>query len=291
MTDAFWYADKGASRGPITAADINGLISKGAIRPDTLMWADGMAEWARADRVERFASRFFGGPPPMIAAMPAAGELAGGGPDAGLIRSELPTWGLFGRGLLYMLAFIVVIPVPWVAPAIYRWGAEHIRLPNGKALRFDGDGARVWPLLVAPPILFWLGQINQVAQFFTIIATWVVTVYILRWFCSNLRAQDGSLNVRFAGGFFAYIGWQLLTVFSIFTIIGWAWVLKFLMRWLCRNVVGTKTFSFEGTGLAILWRTFAVAFASMLIIPIPWVMSWYANWFFGQVRVESKASA
>ena len=70
---------------------------------------------------------------------------------------------------------------------------------------------------------------------------------------------------------------------SVLTIVGWAWVLKYMIRWMCRNVRGTAAFDFTAPALAILWRTVAAGLLSCLIIPIPWVHRWLANWFISQI--------
>ena len=53
----------------------------------------------------------------------------------------------------------------------------------------------------------------------------------------------------------------------------------------CRNVRGTVEFEFTATGLSILWRTLVAVLLTILIIPIPWVMQWYAQWMISQVSV------
>jgi len=42
----WYYAISGQQHGPVTEADIQALIKSGAIKPDTLVWREGMANWA-----------------------------------------------------------------------------------------------------------------------------------------------------------------------------------------------------------------------------------------------------
>jgi hypothetical protein len=62
-------------------------------------------------------------------------------------------------------------------------------------------------------------------------------------------------------------------------------------RWTCRNISGSphETF-FIGTGWEILWRTLACGFASLLIIPIPWVSRWYIRWYVSQFVLEKQSA-
>lgn len=50
MTTYFVAAD-GAHTGPFTLEEIQSQCSRGIIRPDTLMWYDGLADWQSAERV------------------------------------------------------------------------------------------------------------------------------------------------------------------------------------------------------------------------------------------------
>lgn len=49
MSDAAWYyAVGGEQRGPASTDDVALLIGRGEIGPDTLVWREGMSEWAAA---------------------------------------------------------------------------------------------------------------------------------------------------------------------------------------------------------------------------------------------------
>jgi len=49
MSDAAWYYAVGSEqRGPASADDVALLIGRGEIGPDTLVWREGMSEWAAA---------------------------------------------------------------------------------------------------------------------------------------------------------------------------------------------------------------------------------------------------
>jgi hypothetical protein len=113
--------------------------------------------------------------------------------------------------------------------------------------------------------------------------SWILSLLLLKWFSAHASTADGRLRLSFEGGYLPFIGWNILLVLSFFTVIGWAWVVKYMYRWICRNVRGTAEFTFIGTGLAILWRTLVFVLLCILIIPIPWMMRWYARWMISQV--------
>ena len=54
----WYYAESGVQRGPVEDAGFQQLTAAGTIRPDTLVWRDGMPNWARWDTIS--------GPPPLI---------------------------------------------------------------------------------------------------------------------------------------------------------------------------------------------------------------------------------
>jgi len=83
----------------------------------------------------------------------------------------------------------------------------------------------------------------------------------------------------------------VLMMISFITIIGWAWVITAWMRWNCRNVAGThREAVFTATGLEMLWRSVVLAFACAFIIPIPWMLGWYARWYTSKVSLVDRGA-
>lgn len=209
----------------------------------------------------------------------------------GALQPTLPVWGLFGRTLLLALGNLVIIPAPWTVTSFYRFLADHVALPDGRRLKFTGQPADIWYVLVAIAAVPWIHGSAEYAGFSRhlgmvwMIALAALTVPVLQWFCANLKSQDDTLTLSFEGGYWPYIGWSILLGVSFITIVGWAWVIRYMMRWICLNVRGTIGFDFTAPGLAILWRTVVAALLSVLIIPIPWVHRWLANWFIAQISV------
>jgi hypothetical protein len=264
------------------------LIKEGTISRDTQIWTAGMSEWRMAGQVERFAPLFgTSGPPPI----PLGGGAAGASPT-GALSAALPVWGLFGRWLLVAIGHIFVVPSPWTSTSFYKWLCEQITLPDGRRLRFAGKTGDIWYVFIAWSVIFWVGQIriphDSQVPYGSLIAmplSCILFIRLLKWICANVSTDDGSLKLSFEGGYWTYLGWNLLVAISLITIIGWAWVSKFMMQWICRNVRGTAGFEFTATGLSILWRTLVLVLVSILLIPIPWMMRWYANWMISQVSV------
>ena len=55
----FYYAQDDQQKGPVDAAELRSA----GVRPDTLVWREGMADWQEAGRVPELAGLFAGGAP------------------------------------------------------------------------------------------------------------------------------------------------------------------------------------------------------------------------------------
>jgi hypothetical protein len=281
MSSKYWFFDRERNRhGPVEKEEIVRLIGEGAIGRETLIWTSDMRDWGEAGQVESFSS-LFGPPAPLSFHLES--EALSGRPMRAL-SSSLPVWGLFWRVLLVMLGAILIVPSPWTSTSFYGWLCERIALPDGKRLNFAGKPGDIWYIFIAISVAAWVGQISHFG-FVTLPLSWILGVQVLKWFCANLRSEDGRLKLSFEGGYWNYIGWNLLLIVSFVTIIGWAWVMKFMMQWICQNVRGTAGFEFTATGLSILWRTAVFVLASIFVIPIPWVSRWYTSWLISQLSV------
>ena len=76
----WYYQQNDAAQGPVSEETFRALIAGGLIRPDTLVWHDGMAEWLPLSVVEPGAA---GGPaavpPPQKRETPIRGFIRGPG--------------------------------------------------------------------------------------------------------------------------------------------------------------------------------------------------------------------
>jgi hypothetical protein len=310
MSDRSWfYAAQGQQQGPFAEAQFRNLIARNTVTPDTLVWTDGMSGWQRAGDVPGLMQGR-SGPPPMPASRgqqpAAAGQYDGGGQygandqyavdryggGGGALAFEAGVFPFFGQSLLYAIGLILVVPAPWLATGYYRWGAPHLRVPDRPNLAFNGQPMDIWWALAgigACTLIY--GAINSnLVHLIAFLALAYLYWVVLRWVVSNLSSNGQPLPITFNGNVLTFIGWHVLVALSFITIVGWAWVFVAQMRWICRNIGGTnREILFKATGLEILWRGLVLGIACIFIIPIPWMMSWYAKWMVSQFDLVERA--
>ncbi|MND03814.1 hypothetical protein D3C83_238130 [compost metagenome] len=61
----YFAAVDGQQVGPFDAGALKDQIRSGRVKKDTLVWAEGMAEWTAADKVEAVSKLFGALPPPL----------------------------------------------------------------------------------------------------------------------------------------------------------------------------------------------------------------------------------
>lgn len=70
----WFYSEGGAQKGPIDDSSFRALVANGTIRPDSLVWHEGMADWQPLSAAEPgLAPQVVPPPTPGAAAAPAAG--------------------------------------------------------------------------------------------------------------------------------------------------------------------------------------------------------------------------
>jgi hypothetical protein len=205
---------------------------------------------------------------------------------------EVGLWGLLGRGLLFSIGVILLIPAPWVATMFFRYLVEHLRVPGRPNMRFTGRVGDIWWVFVLLGVCSYAAQVDYIPlQLLAVVVQAFLEWMALRWLVSNLSSNGAQLPIAFKGSLWAFMGWALALTFSIVTIIGWAWVITAFLRWNCRNITGThREVTFNGSGLGVLWRTIIWFIGTMLVIPIPWVLRWYAAWYTSQVVLVERGT-
>ena len=290
MSNRLWfYADRGQQQGPFPEAQLRDLVARGAVRPETLVWTEGMSGWQKAGDIPGLFSAAAQAPS-MPGKMPA---MAGGG--SGSLSVDFEILDFVVRFMLFVVGAIFIVPLPWVLVSNLKWLAARTRVPGRAELGFAGEPMTVlWYYLGAVVLIIILnvigGKIAGVASFLIEIALgWAA----LRWFFANLSSGGQPLGLSFTGPYWTYLGWSLLGALSMITIIGWAWVYVAQTRWICRNIEGTRReVVFKASGLEYLWRTVVSIFACAFIIPIPWVARWMMGWLASQtVLIERDAQA
>lgn len=296
---SWFYASEGKQQGPFPEGQFRDLIAQGVVRPDTLVWTEGMAGWQKAAEIPGLIG---GGAPP---AVPAGGPpmmggsgyggaggyaAAGGGGslsvDFGILEF---TW----RTLALVIGSCFIIPVPWLFVWYTKWIVSCVRVPGRPNLSFTGSAMTLVPwyfgFIVLAIALGFVG--SEILSNLLFIVQVVLYWLLIKWMVANLASNGQPLGLSFTGSVWAYIGWNLLFAISIITIIGWAWVAAAQMRWFCRSIEGTRReIVFKGSGLDILWRGIVAAILCALIIPIPWVYRWIMNWFASQTELVPRGS-
>lgn len=279
MTNWF-YASEGQQQGPYPETQFRGLIAQGIVRSDTLVWTDGMAGWQKAAEVPGLMP---GSGTPRV--LPHPGGVSPGGPTGdGPLSIDVGMIELLGRGIVFVVGMLLVIPAPWVATWFCKWIASRLDVPGRPRFGFAGEPMDIWYVFVGTAILSYAGASgSSLVQLAGLVLQGVLAWMMVRWVAANLTSNGERLPISFNGSAIGYVGWYVLLYLSAITIVGWAWVIVFWMRWICRHIDGThREVVFNGTGLEILWRTLVFAIGCVLIIPIPWVLQWYTRWYVAQ---------
>ena len=285
----WFYAANGQQQGPFGDAQLRDLIVNGTVRGDTLVWTEGMAGWQKAAEIPGLMPS--GGPPPTPMGGPPP-MMGAGGASGNALSADLPLWGLLGRSIVYIIGMTLVIPAPWAATWFYQWFASRVRVPGRPNFSFTGQVGDIWWVFVLLGLSSYIGIYDNTYQLIGFILQSVLGWFVVRWVASNLASNGQKIPASFDGSIWAFIGWQLLMVISFITIIGWAWVLTAMVRWMCRNVSGTRReILFNASGWQVLWRTVVLALLCALIIPIPWMIRWYGNWYVSQFALGPRRAA
>jgi len=284
---SWFYASEGQQQGPYPEIQLRELIARGTITADTLVWTEGMANWQRLGEIPGLAPGDSGPP-----AMPRAGSaLPAAGGHGGALSIDLPLWGFLGRTLLYVFGITLVIPAPWAGTYFYRWVVSRLQVPQRPNLAFTGQVGDLWWVFVLMGLSGYAGAYDDYIQLLMLPLQGFLSWTLLRWLASRLTSNGQPLPIAFNGSVVTFIGWQILLVVSFITIIGWAWVATAWTRWICRNVEGTRReIVFKASGLDVLWRTIAFAIGCMFIIPIPWVIRWFSQWYVSQFELVERGT-
>ena len=204
---------------------------------------------------------------------------------------DVGLWSLLGRSLLFIIGILLVIPAPWVGTSFYRWAVSRLRVPERPNLAFNGQVGDLWYVFVLMGLMSYAGMYDSFVQLLTIPVQAFLSWMLLRWLASNLSSNGQPLPTAFNGSALTFIGWHVLFYVSFITIIGWAWVATAWMRWNLRNVAGTRReIVFNATGIGLLWRTIVFAIGCVFIIPIPWALRWFANWYVSQFDLVERGT-
>ena len=288
MSSRSWfYASEGTQQGPCSEVELRELIAAGTVTADTFVWSEGMTDWQKAAEIPGLLSSH--SRPPVF--QHAERSLVGGD-AAGSIAIDVGLWDFLGRGLLFVIGFLLVIPAPWVATSFYRWIVSRLRVPQRPDLAFTGQPMDIWYVYIALALVTYAGLTGiEYIQYLLIPLQGFLSWMTVRWISASFSSQGRQLPIVFNGNALTYVGWFVLLNLSFITVIGWAWVTTAWIRWICRNIDGTRReIVFNASGLEMLWRTLVFALGSALLIPIPWVLRWYARWYVSQFALEERTA-
>jgi hypothetical protein len=290
---SWFYASEGKQQGPYPEGQFRDLIAQGVVRPDTLVWSEGMAGWQTAAEIPGLIGG--GGAPPMM--MPMGGGppvMASGGHGGGVLSIDFGILEFTWRTLAFLIGSIFVIPVPWLLVWYTKWIMSCVRVPGRPNISFTGNAMTIVPwyfgaiILAIAVAMIGISWLNNLMGLVEIALYWL----FIRWIVANIASNGQPLGLSFSGTPWAFLGWNILLVLSVITIIGWAWVYVAQIRWFCRNIQGTRhEIVFNGTGLQFLWRALVTAILCSFIIPIPWMYRWMMEWLASQTELVSRRSA
>jgi hypothetical protein len=286
MSDRSWFfAANGQQQGPYPETQFRDFVARGTVRPETLVWSEGMAGWQKAGEIPGL---FSGGAAPPVLPQAGAATTVGSSVSGGQLSIDLDLWAFLGRTILFVIGMLLVIPAPWVAVSYYRWVASRITVPGRPNFGFTGQVGDIWYVFVLLALCSYGGSTGRfVVQLIVIVIQAFLSWMIVRWIATNLSSNGQRLPFTFEGSPLIYVGWHLLLYVSFISIVGWAWVITAWMRWNCRNISGPRhEIVFKASGLDVLWRTFVFAFGCVFLIPIPWVLRWYTQWYVSQFELE-----
>lgn len=294
MADRQWFtAIGGKQEGPFSDQRLREQIAAGSVRADTLVWCDGMTNWARAGEIPGLmpASQRVPPLPPAGGATYAAGAGAAGSAATGPLSTHIRVWPYFGRAVLIVLAQITIIPTPWVMTSFYRWFVDNVELPGGQRVSFAGKPGDIWYIFMLNALSGYIGLVGHGINLLLLPLTTLFLVIIMRWFWRNLVWEGQTAPIAFTGGYWPMLGWYVLTILAVITIIGWAWVATAWMRWLFRHLEGpVRQFVFNASGWGLLWRTVLFFLSCVVLVPIPWTMRWYTRWLVSQCALAGEMS-
>ena len=293
MSNRSWFFASGnTQQGPYSEDQLRDFIARGAVRADTFVWTEGMSGWQRAGDIPGLLS---GGaaasPTPPVVTHPGETLTGGDGFTGIALSADFNIWELLGRSLIFVIGFLLVIPAPWVAASFYRWFVSRVRVPQRPNLDFTGQPMDIWWVFVLLALCTYAGvagidYLRLVLLPVQAYLSWMT----VKWIVANISSNGQPLQLSFRGEALHYVGWYVLLNISFITIIGWAWVTTAWTRWMFRNIDGTRReIIFNASGLEVLWRTLVFAIGCAFIIPIPWVLGWYARWYVSQIALAPRA--
>jgi len=291
MSNRSWFfASQGQQQGPYSQAQLDGFIARGIVTAATLVWCEGMTNWQPAGDIPGLFSAASGPPTVSDSGGPPA---SAGGWGNGSLAIDFGIWQFIWRSVVLFISALLIIPFPWVFVMYCRWMVSCVQVPARPNLTFTGTAVTLLPWYFGAIVLsICLGLTgNQYINALSVLIQFALYWLAIKWLVANIASNGRPLGLSFSGSIWGYLGWIILGFLSIVTIIGWAWVYTAQTRWMCCHIEGTRReVVFNATGWAMLWRTVLFSWGCVLVIPIPWLVRWYARWYVSQVALVEPAA-
>jgi len=162
------YMKNGAQTGPVTTDELKALLSSGAVRPDALVWREGLAGWSAASAQPEFAGITGPSVPP-----PAPGPVAGSASGAPGIFNADPA-DIEKNKVFGVLAYIGIL---WLVPLLAAKDSPFARYHcnQGLVLFIGAIAAFILSAIITPiPILGWI--LGPILWFCTMAGTFVLAI-------------------------------------------------------------------------------------------------------------------
>lgn len=270
-----------------------GSASSSSLSPDTELRRQAVVE-----KAERLAAAHSGSSSVARTKRKSSGKHAGLGTRT--LAFQGYTLDFLGRGLLAVVAAVMIIPAAWGLVPLLRWGCGQIRFSDGTRAEFVGQAVQIWSIsatLMLAVLMQHMVSVNGLGlhlffrfliPLFFLPLTSLLALLLIRWFLRSICLSCAT-PLRFTGSYLPFLGWMTANFLAPLTIIGWAWVHVAFCRWCARNIEGgSNKVLFLAPGHEYLWRMVLVVLASILIIPIPFVILWFCRWFISQIEIEAR---
>ena len=157
--EEWFHADAARQQhGPFSIAELREKLARGEIRPDTLVWTSGMADWQPLQLAIPAAAPLAGSAPPVVDPLPSQASIMAAGAE--IDRSDIHYAGFWRRVAAYQLdslilgvaSYIILIPVAMVMGL--GLGSMQAQASTDPAAMF----AAMWPMLLVTYLLMFAMQ-------------------------------------------------------------------------------------------------------------------------------------
>ncbi len=248
----WFYAINGRQFGPVTAEEFAQKTDEGIIKPDTLVWREGMADWRPWSEVAGAAvPRQPEGAPPMIAG-------SGGAAGEPLDFKFSGTWeGYFRVWIVNVLLTIVTLGIyaAWAKVRKKRWFYAHTSLA-GHTFEYLADPKKILIGNIIVAALFLVYSLSAAISTFVQVGLALVVAVAVPWFIarsflfnarnSAWRGLRFGFHGRYWGALRAYVLLPLLVPLTLGLML--PYMMKERRKWMTENHrFGTTAFGFGGT--------------------------------------------